>query len=144
MLNTNFGIEIEFTGITRKQAAEKAAEYLGGRVEYLGTYYDTYGVKTPDGRTWKFTYDGSIRCEKKNGSRKEHADSEHSVEMVSPILTYANDMETLQELIRQLRHIGGFANETCGIHIHCDGAQHTPQSIKNLLSIVYSKNDLLY
>ena len=31
MLTTKFGIEIEFTGITRKEAAETAAEFLGGR-----------------------------------------------------------------------------------------------------------------
>lgn len=33
MLTTKFGIEIEFTGITRSQAAEVAAEFLNGRVE---------------------------------------------------------------------------------------------------------------
>ena len=144
MLNTNFGIEIEFTGITRKQAAEKVAEYLGGRVQYLGTYYNTYGVVAPDGRVWKFMSDGSIRKQKKMNGRKIDADNNYSVELVSPILTYNNDIETLQEIIRQLRHIGAFANESCGIHIHCDGAEHTPRSIKNLIKIVYSKNDLLY
>jgi hypothetical protein len=28
----------------------------------------------------------------------------------------------LQELIRRLRKAGGFANTSCGIHIHLDGA----------------------
>jgi len=38
-------------------------------------------------------------------------------EMVTPILTYA-DMETLQELIRQLRHAGAKsdASRGCGVH----------------------------
>lgn len=40
MLNTRFGVEIEFTGITRKEAAQKAKKVLGGEVRYIGTYYD--------------------------------------------------------------------------------------------------------
>lgn len=31
MLNTRFGVEIEFTGITRKEAAQKAKKVLGER-----------------------------------------------------------------------------------------------------------------
>ena len=30
MFTNHFGIEIEFTGITRRQAADVAAQYLGG------------------------------------------------------------------------------------------------------------------
>lgn len=40
MLNTRFGVEIEFTGIARKEAAQKAKKVLGGEVRYIGTYYD--------------------------------------------------------------------------------------------------------
>lgn len=36
MLTTRFGIEVELTGITRKQAAKTAAAFLGGRVESSG------------------------------------------------------------------------------------------------------------
>jgi hypothetical protein len=38
------------------------------------------------------------------------------VELVSPILSYREDIETLQELVRRLRKAGGFANASCGIH----------------------------
>lgn len=41
MLSKNFGIEIEFTGITRNEAAKVAAEYLNGTVVNTGDYYDT-------------------------------------------------------------------------------------------------------
>ena len=88
MLTTKFGIEIEFTGITRKKAAETAAEFLGGRTEHTGTYYDVYTVIAPDGRKWKFMSDGSIRCQRKEQGRKIGASDEYSVELVSPILTY--------------------------------------------------------
>lgn len=144
MFNTKFGIEIEFTGITRKEAAETAANFLGGRVEHTGTYYDAYTVITDDGRKWKFMSDGSILCQKKENGRKVSASDYYSVEFVSPILKYREDIEKLQELVRQLRHKGAFANQKCGIHIHLDGANHTARSIRNFINIIASKNDLFY
>lgn len=144
MFTEKFGIEIEFTGITRTQAAKVAAEFLNGTVAKMGDYYDTHKVSAPDGRTWKFMSDGSIRTEKKENGRTVSADKSHSVELVSPILTYKEDIEILQELIRRLRKAGGFANSSCGIHIHLDGSDHTPRSIRNFINIIASKNDLFY
>src|SRR5690606_4599361 len=69
---------------------------------------------------------------------------DYSVELVSPILTYREDIETLQELVRKLRKAGAFTNTSCGIHIHLDGAEHTPRSIRNFVNIIASKNDLFY
>ena len=40
MFTNHFGIEIEFTGITRRQAADVAAQYLGGTVSVSGDYYE--------------------------------------------------------------------------------------------------------
>ena len=144
MLNKNFGIEIEFTGITRNEAAKVAAEYLNGTVVSTGDYYDTKKITTADGRTWKIMSDGSISCQKKQGRQKVAATREYSVELVSPILTYQGDIETLQELVRRLRKAGAFTNNSCGIHIHLDGAEHTARSIRNFVNIIASKNDLFY
>ncbi|QHQ62664.1 amidoligase [Anaerocolumna sedimenticola] len=144
MLRANFGIEIEFTGITREKAAKVVAEFLQGTYSEGGTYYDTKKVITADGRVWKVMYDGSINCQRKERGRTVSAGREYSVELVSPILTYREDIETLQELVRQLRHAGAFTNSTCGIHIHLDGADHTPRSIRNFVNIIASKNDLFY
>ena len=144
MLKARFGIEIEMTGITREKAAKVAAEFLQGTFEEGGTYYDTKKVKTEDGRVWKFMYDGSISCQRKENGRKVSAGREYSVELVSPILTYKEDIENLQELVRKLRKAGAFTNSTCGIHIHLDGANHTPRSIRNFVNIIASKNDLFY
>lgn len=141
MFNTQFGIEIEFTGITRKQAAETAAKFLNGSVEHTGTHYDTYTVTDEDGRKWKFMSDASIRCESK---KTGNATSAYSVELVSPILTYKDDIKNLQELIRQIRHAGGFANDSCGIHIHLDGEPHNAKSLRNFINIIAAKNDLFY
>lgn len=117
MFTHKFGIEVEFTGITREKAAGAAAEYLRGSARYSGGYYEAYEVTAPDGRVWKFMYDGSIRCQKKKSRRIVGADSSYSVEMVSPILSYYEDIGSIQSLIRRLRKAGGFTNNTCGIHI---------------------------
>lgn len=47
-------------------------------------------------------------------------------------------------MVRKIRKAGGFTNKTTGIHIHLDGEEHTPRSLRNFLNIIYSRNDLLY
>ncbi len=56
-----FGVEVEMTGITRRQAAEALAEYFGTSPQYLGTYYDTWGVTDPEGKMWKLNHAATIR-----------------------------------------------------------------------------------
>jgi len=145
-LKSNFGIEIELTGITRKKAAKIVAEHLNGSLEELHDYSGTFRITAPDGRKWKVMYDGSIIAQKKVAGQKVSASKAYSVELVSPILTYEEDMEDLQELVRKLRKAGGFsqAQNCAGIHIHLNGADHTPRSIRNFMNIIYSRNDLLY
>ena len=143
MRTQRFGIEIEMTGITREKAAEAIAEYFGTESFYIGTYYKTYGAKDRQGRTWKATYDSSIIAQKKSGGRTVRAADEYKCEVVSPILTY-EDMADLQEIIRQLRHKGAFVNSQCGIHIHVDASLYTPQTLRNLVNIIASKEDILY
>ena len=58
-------------------------------------------------------------------------------------MTY-KDIEPLQELIRALRDAGAITNSTCGIYIHIDAAPHTPNTLKNLVNLIASKEDLLY
>ena len=53
-------------------------------------------------------------------------------------------MEKLQEVVRSLRRAGGIVNDSCGMHVHVDASKHTPQSLKNVLSIMYSKEDILF
>jgi hypothetical protein len=135
-LAAKFGIEVEFTGITRRQAAEVAARYLGGTITETRDSYGTCKVTAPDGRVWKFVYDGSIYTQKKINGEKVSAGREYSVELVSPILTYEKDMATLQELIRKLRKAGAFSerHNRTGVHIHLNGADHTPRSLRNFIN----------
>jgi len=142
MFTVNFGIEVEFSGITRERAAQVAAEFLGGRVS--GT-----NVTAPDGRVWRFVYDSSVKARKKVGGRIVALSDDYDdykVELVSPILNYREDIDTLQELVRRLRKAGAFAGKGsgAGIHIHLDGAPHTPRSVRNFVNIIASRNDLFY
>jgi hypothetical protein len=142
---TKFGIEIEFTGITRIKAATTIADYFGvSTVDNIGGFYGTQQIRAPDGRLWKLMSDASIKCQKKSNRQIISADSDYSVELVSPILTYHEDIKTIQEIIRRLRKAGGFVNKSCGIHIHLNGEDHTPRSIRNFINIIASKNDLFY
>lgn len=46
-----FGLEVEMTGITRKQAAEAAAAFFGTASHHRGGGYDTYEVPDGTGRS---------------------------------------------------------------------------------------------
>ena len=139
-----FGVEVEMTGITRRQAAEALAAYFGTEPQYLGTYYDTWGVTDPEGKVWKLMSDSSIRAERKTADGYETVGrGEYQVEMVTPKLTYA-ELPKLQECVRRVRKAGAKANNSCGIHVHVDAANHNRQSLKNLIGIMYSKEDILF
>lgn len=145
MKTQNFGIEIEMTAITREKAARVVADFLEGTVDRTYNSYDCYKVTAPDGRVWQIMSDASIECMKKQNGTLVSADKAYSVELVSPILTY-EDIGTLQELIRQLRHAGAVSESKydCGIHIHIDSKPHTPQSLRNIVNLMASKEDLIY
>ncbi len=121
------------TGITREKAAQVIAEYYGTTTGYAGTYYHTYTARDRKGRTWKAMSDGSIDTQRKVNGNKVSASGEYSCEVVTPILQY-DDLEDLQNVVRALRAAGAFANSSCGIHVHVDGANHTPDSLTRLLT----------
>lgn len=130
------GVEIEMNNITREKAAKLAAEFFGtGRYEYTARRngYETWSAWDGEGREWKMQKDVSIS-----------GPDAQKCELVTPILTY-KDIETLQELIRKLRHAGAKSDYTrgCGVHIHIGAAGHTPQSLRNLANIMASHESLL-
>lgn len=65
------------------------------------------------------------------------------MEFVSPICQYA-DIETIQELVRKLRAGGAKVNDSCGLHVHVDSSSHTPKTLRNIVNIMASKEDMLY
>lgn len=140
MKTQTFGVEIELTGITRCQAANTIAEYFHTEKVHLGGGYDKYIVNDNQGRPWTLMSDGSIRTEKKDGS---DASREYSCEMVTPICKW-EDIERIQEIVRKLRSKGAIANSSCGIHVHVGAEDHTAQTLRNLVNIMSSKEDILF
>jgi len=126
-----FGIEIETFGLTRKQACQAMQKVVGGTIEWVGGTYDTWTLQMADGRKWKAVTDASIAAAR-----------EVQAEVVSPILTY-DDLDNLQEIVRQLRHAGAKVDESCGIHIHIDAAPFDAKHLINLVKIVYKQEELI-
>lgn len=136
MKNQTFGVEVEMNNIKREDAARIAADYFGtGR--YADTAcrngYYTWSAWDQQGNEWKFQCDVSIT-----------GPDAYKCELVTPILKYP-DIETLQELLRRLRHAGAKSDATrgCGIHIHVGADGHTPQTLRNLVNIMASHECLL-
>lgn len=144
MKTLHFGIEMEMTGITREKAANLMAGFFGtGRGTYEGGAYDTYTALDNQGRTWKAMSDSSIRPQRKVGGQIEGATRDYRTEVVSPILSY-DDIPKLQELVRTLRKAGALVNTSCGIHIHVGAEKFTPKTLRNLVNLVASKEDMIY
>lgn len=136
MKDQTIGVEVEMNSITRQKAAKVAADFFGtGRFENTAgrNGYSTWSAWDAQGREWKFQKDVSIA-----------GPDEQKCELVTPILTY-QDIETLQELCRQLRHAGAKsdASRGCGVHIHIGAQGHTPQSLRNLANIMASHESLI-
>ncbi|WP_373181223.1 amidoligase family protein [Clostridium butyricum] len=145
MKNQTIGVEIEMTGITREKASKVISKFLNGDIKRSYDSYDTYKVTAPDKIIWKIMSDASIQTMKKEKGTLISADKSYSVELVTPILKY-EDIETLQELIRKLRHAGAVSESKlkCGIHIHIGAKGHTPNTLKNLVNLIAAKEDLIY
>ncbi|MBR1645241.1 MAG: amidoligase family protein [Selenomonadaceae bacterium] len=133
MKTQTIGTEIEFTGITREKAANVIAKFFGTHAQYEGSNYKKYTAKDNSGRTWTVMRDSSIRIEN-DGER---------CELVTPILRW-DDIETLQEIVRQLRRAGAKVNETCGLHVHIGANGMTAQNIRTLVNLVASRENIFY
>ncbi len=142
--NQRFGMEDEMTGITRKQAAGVLGGLFGTEPYYLGSGYGKWCVKDREGKVWSFVSDASIEAQKKeNGRYVRTSDNDYSTEMVSPILEFS-EIEKLQDILRALKNAGAKVNSSCGMHVHIDAANHNRNSLKNLLGIMYAKEDMLF
>ena len=137
-----FGTEIEMTGISRYDAAAAVGRMFGTEPYHIRSY-DSWCVKDSDGKTWKFSRDSSIDCERLANGTVIDADGDYSTEMVSPKLEYS-EMGKLQEVVRCVKNAGAFVNSSCGMHVHVDASNHTPRSLKNALTIMYCKEDILF
>ena len=136
MKSQTIGVEVEMNNIKRSKAAEVAAKFFGtGRYQdtHIRNGYGAWSAWDAEGREWKFQKDNSIE-----------GPADEECEMVTPILRYS-DMETLQELVRQLRHAGAKSDAArgCGVHIHIGANGHDAKTLRNLANIMASHESLL-
>ena len=138
IMNTTVGVEIEMTGITRETGARVAATVLGTgcRVWHQGGTYDKWTCTDERGRDWDFVYDSSIQ---------PTGGSNTCCELNTPPITYAEDIEKLQELIRALRRAGAVSGPQygCGIHVHVSGKGHNAKTVRNFIHLMYSNDELV-
>ena len=136
MKQQTIGCEIEMAEITRDAAIKTIAHYFGtdDTVQYEGLGYRAWSCLDRKHRKWLVMRDSSIRA----------SSDDKKAELVTPILTY-DDIEDLQEIVRQLRHAGAISNPDhgCGVHIHIGAADHTPQTLRNLANIMAAHEALL-
>lgn len=140
--NQKFGVEVEMTGITREKAAKIVAEVLGTTPSTPdSTCYETRIIADQAARKWKVMRDSSINPKRNDGTNDSL--DQYRVEFVTPPLGYG-DIELLQNIIRKLKESGAKTDSSCGIHIHVDGANHNPQSLRRLVNFMTSRQDLIY
>lgn len=142
MKSQRFGVELEFTGMTRSKAAQVIARYFGSRQVYHTSSWDAYCTYDSKNRKWTVKRDGSIRAQQQDGSLT--SDPDYRCELVTPILEY-DDIPMLQQVIRELRKKGKMrVNDSCGLHVHVDNADHTVESLTCLVKMMAAKEPLLY
>jgi hypothetical protein len=127
-----FGTELEYVRISRRKAAEAIQSVVGGQVRYAGGPYDAWECRAEDGRVWKCVNDSSLI----------DAPSNRRAEVVTPILKYA-DIETLQQVVRALRHAGARATSCCSQHVHLGMDDSSPEQVANLAKMFYKQEELI-
>lgn len=140
-----FGMEVEFTGVTRQEAANAIAEVIGSTniTAPSANCYHARKIIGADGRKWTVERDSSIDPQRSQKSKAQNESyDEFRVEFVTPICSY-DDIETIQNIIRKFKELGGIANSSCGMHVHIDGANHTATSLRRLCNFMVSRQNLI-
>lgn len=133
MKNLKYGVEIEFLGITREAAAEIVADFFGTGYFYEGGELNERDIADKDRRIWRVVRDASI----------DAYSDEEQCELVTPILVY-EDLVILVAVVERIKAAGGKVNHSCGLHIHVDARGFTPQAVVNLVTLIGSREQLLY
>ena len=134
MKGQRFGVEIEFTGISKQEVTD-----------LLANYFNDNELFDSRGRDWEVKYDSSIIAYyKRNNSYIATESKNYKVELITPVLEY-EDIPMLQEIVRLIRQAGGItgAKYRAGIHIHISDEGHNQNTLRNLIRLMSSKQYLL-
>ena len=122
----NFGVEIEFTGVHRKEISELISKQFQTILKKRGS---TYEINLDNRKTWKIVRDSSIRIEKEVPIYEEDM---YKNELVSPICNLC-DVKTIKKMVNIITNNGGVVNDSCGLHVHVGAEIHDLKSVPNML-----------
>ena len=120
-MNRKFGVELELVGISMTTATN-ALNLAGVPAINAGYTHQTMA-------SWKVVSDGSLRDESPYLG---------TCEVVSPVLQGEDGIEQIRKACAALQSAGAKVNQTCGLHVHIDGAGMQPSQVLNILAR-YSK-----
>ena len=126
MNDINFGVEIEFTGIHRREVAELISNYFKTTSIKKAASYE---IEDEGGRKWKIVRDNSIRVE---SNKYMYGVDMYKNELVTPIVNI-NDLDDLRNIINNIKEEGGIVNDSCGLHVHVGAEIQDIESIRRLL-----------
>ncbi len=122
-----FGVEIEFTGTTRRAVLAKLMELDPAfPVEIQGYNHHVTSV-------WKLITDASV-------ARNSEGEG---LEAVSPILQGEEGYRQLATLLTAIVETGGKVDKTCGLHIHHDANDLTPAQVAKLVGLYVINQHLM-
>lgn len=130
----SFGVELEYTGLTRKDAAHALQAALPGGKMLSPPRHPRGGWEVLDNRrrVWKVVHDASL----------SNAPEHQRVEVVTPILGYG-DIPVLQEVVRKLRSAGARVTQQTGMHIHVGTESFSVRELMNLARLFYRQEELI-
>lgn len=139
-----FGVEIEFTGISRYRATSVLARFFGTSVPEFEMFGRQFHVLDQKHRMWRILHDASIRASSPAYDDEDPFDEDSfKCELVTPLCGY-DDIPLIQQVVRELRGAGMVVNRSCGLHVHVDQNGHTASSLKNLVNLMASREELLF
>tara|TARA_R110002153_G_scaffold115411_1_gene258585 strand:+ start:5023 stop:6033 length:1011 start_codon:yes stop_codon:yes gene_type:complete len=110
-----FGIEIEFVGVSRHEAANAI------RDKGVVCHVEHYNHETRD--YWKVVTDASLREE-----------DGWAGEVVSPILQGVEGIQQLKKVCEGLQECGARINVSCGVHVHLDVRDLSTEQVASIFS----------
>ncbi len=143
MVWKKYALEMEFTGITRKRAAELIAEHFGTAAQYSFDG-DKYSVADTRGRTWTVLPCPSVRAERWQNNKMVGANHLYHMKICTPLLC-ENDFETVEKILGRLETGGAVTNERTGMAVQLSmaGLDHRERFESNLANLYESRGALL-
>jgi hypothetical protein len=124
----SFGIELEFNGCSRSAVVTEVKRlHRGFPIERQGYNHRVQEV-------WKMITDASVNGTDTDPDDNDYEASSEGLELVSPILNGADGYRQIEQVLEAIHNVGGEVDNSCGLHVHHDARDLTPDQLAGLLS----------